>query len=371
MGTVRSFRIRVPEEQLVDMRERLTRTRWPDAVVDGWDHGADVAYLRDLCASWVRDFDWRAQESRLNELPQFIAQVDDAAIHFVHYRHASATATPLLMLHGWPSSFLQMMPTAALLVGGFHLVVASLPGYGFSDRPTEPGMSVRRQGDLLHRLMVDELGYQRYGVRGSDLGAGVAQQMAIAHPDAVIGLHVGGTMPWVTHVPDDLSEAEGAFIANVERWRETEMAYAQMHASKPQTVAVALNDSPAGLAAWIVEKLRRWSDCDGDVEQAFGRHDLLTHLTIYWVTETIASSIRLYLETVRDADMGWGPPTVPVAMAMPPADMFPTPREWVERQGPIARWTELSRGGHFPDWEVPDEMAADITSFFADLSTER
>jgi pimeloyl-ACP methyl ester carboxylesterase len=165
------------------------------------------------------------------------------------------------------------------------------------------------------------------------------------------------------------TDAERVFVAEAERWRDSEMAYAQLHATKPQTVAVGLNDSPAGLAAWIVEKFRRWSDCDGDVERAFSRDDLLTNLTLYWVTETIGSSIRLYLETVRDPDMAWGHPSVPVAMAMPPADMFPTPREWVERQGPVARWTDLSRGGHFPEWEVPEEIADDITAFFDEVIT--
>ena len=220
---------------------------------------------------------------------------------------------------------------------------------------------------LFHALMTDVLGYRRYGVRGSDLGAAIAAQLAMKNPDAVAGVHTGGTNPWLGDVPDDLSPAEQEYIANARRWQQEEMAYAQLHSSRPQTLAYALNDSPVGLAAWLVEKLRRWSDCDGSVETAFPKDDLLTVVTLYWATETISSSMRLYYETVRDQGGGWAETTVPTAYAMPPRDMFPTPREWVERSGRIDRWTELSRGGHFPEWEVPDELGADMRAFFAPL----
>jgi hypothetical protein len=191
MAPVSSFTIDVPEAQLVDLRERLRRTRWTDAVVDGWDQGADVRYVRELCMSWAEEFDWRAQEARLNGFPHRMARVDDVAIHFVHQRAGSHPVMPVLMLHGWPSSFLQMLPVVPMLADRFDLVIPSLPGFGFSGRPTRPGMSVRHIGELFHGLMTDVLGYERYGVRGSDLGAGVAQQMAIAHPDEVLGLHTG------------------------------------------------------------------------------------------------------------------------------------------------------------------------------------
>ena len=246
------------------------------------------------------------------------------------------------------------------------MVAASLPGYGFSDRPAEPGVGVARMAELFARLMGEELGYARYGARGSDLGAGVIGQLALARPASLLGIHVGGTNPWLGEVPDDLSEAERQFVADARRWSQQEMAYAMEHASKPQTLAYGLNDSPAGLAAWLVEKFRAWSDCGGDLERAFAKDDLLTNLTIYWATGTINSSIRLYYESARNPG-AWGRAEVPTAMAMPPRDMFPTPRAWAERTSRIDRWTVLPSGGHFPEWEVPGPLAEDIRAFFRPL----
>jgi pimeloyl-ACP methyl ester carboxylesterase len=371
------FTIAIPQATLNDLRDRIARTRWPDEVADaGWDYGTNRAYLRQLMDYWQREFDWRAQEARLNAFPQFRATVAGVGIHFIHARGTGPAPLPLLMLHGWPSSFVQMLKIIPLLAdpsahGGdpadsFDVIAASLPGYGFSDRPTARGMSVAKMADLFHTLLTEELGYARYAVRGSDLGAGVISQMALAHPEAVIGLHTGGTNPYIGQVPGDLTEEEQQFVANAQQWMQTEMAYAMEHSSKPQTLAYALNDSPAGMAAWIIEKFRRWSDCDGDLESVFTKDELLTNLTIYWATETINSSMRLYYETARDPGR-WGQAAVPMASAMPPHDMFPTPRSWVERGGGLARWTVLPKGGHFPEWEVPEPLAEDIRAFFRPL----
>lgn len=375
--TVQPFTIAIPQQTLDDLRDRLVRTRWPDEVANaGWDYGTNRAYLRQLMDYWQRGFDWRAQEARLNAFPQFRATVDGISIHFIHARGTGPNPMPLLMLHGWPSSFVQMLKIIPLLAdpgahGGdpadsFDVITASLPGYGFSDRPIARGMSVARTADLFHMLMTEELGYARYAVRGSDLGAGVISQMALAHPEMVIGLHTGGTNPYIGQVPDDLTEEERQFVTNAQQWMQTEMAYAMEHSSKPQTLAYALNDSPAGMAAWIIEKFRRWSDCDGDLESVFTKDELLTNLTIYWVTETINSSMRLYYETVRDPGRR-GQVSVPTASAMPPHDMFPTPRSWVERGGRLNRWTVLPKGGHFPEWEVPGPLAEDMRAFFRPL----
>jgi pimeloyl-ACP methyl ester carboxylesterase len=221
---------------------------------------------------------------------------------------------------------------------------------------------------IFHALMSGTLGFKRYAIRGGDLGAGVLNQMALMYPESVIGTHAGGTYPWVDfdHLPENLTPREIEFVANVKKWRSEEMAYAMLHTSKPQTLAYALNDSPAGLAAWIVEKFRRWSDCNGNVESRFTKDELLTNLTIYWATGTINSSMRLYYESMRDTGL-WGKNSVPNALLMSSRDLFPTPREWVERQGSPFRYTEIDRGGHFLEWEEPELVARDIKEFFMSL----
>jgi pimeloyl-ACP methyl ester carboxylesterase len=214
---------------------------------------------------------------------------------------------------------------------------------------------------------MDTLGYPRFAARGSDLGAGVLQQLALAHPDRLVALHLSGTNPWLGWVPDDLTEDERAFVEAARQWNATEMAYAQEHSTKPQTLAYGLTDSPAGLAAWVLEKFRAWSDCGGDLDSVYDRDDLLTNLTVYWVTGTIASSIRLYHETARSTSAAWGRVEVPTGMAMSGADMFPTPRSWAERSYRVTHWTDLPRGGHFLEWEVPDLVVEDLRAFFRPL----
>lgn len=377
MDAVQPFRIDVPQATLDDLRRRLAETRWPDEVAGaGWDYGADIGYLKALAAYWEHGFDWRAQEAALNRLAQFQADVGGLPLHYVHERGQGPDPLPIVLLHGWPSTFWQMTRIVPLLAdparyGGdaadaFDVVVPSLPGYGFSGRPAERGVGVARVAEMLAELLADRLGYRRVALRGSDLGAGVAQQLALSHPELVVGLHLSGTNPYVGPVPDDLTPAEQRFIADAQRWGREEMAYAMEQATKPQTLACGLNDSPAGLAAWIVEKFRRWSDCDGDVERRFSKDDLLTNLTIYWATETIGSSVRLYYESVRNPGR-WARVEVPTAILMSTKDMFPTPREWAERTYHVTRWTEASRGGHFLEWEEPELVSEDVKSFFRPL----
>jgi pimeloyl-ACP methyl ester carboxylesterase len=375
--SVKPYEVRVPQATLDDLRERLAATRWPDEVSDsGWDYGANPQYMRDLVGYWLEAFDWRMQEERINAFDHFRAEVDGFGIHYVHERGRGENPVPLLALHGWPGSFYQMLKVVPLLAdpgahGGdpedsFDVVAPSLPGYGFSDRPKERGMSASRVAELLHKLMTEELGYERYATRASDLGAGISQQLALSHPESLLGLHHNGTNPYVGEIPDDLTEAEKEFVQRAQFWGFAEMAYAMEHSSKPQTLAYGLNDSPAGLAAWIIEKFWRWSDNDGDLEGRFTKDELLANLTIYWATQTIDSSIRLYYETARDPG-SWGRVEVPTAMMMSPKDMFPTPREWVERSYNIARWTDIDRGGHFLEWEEPELVAADARAFFRPL----
>jgi pimeloyl-ACP methyl ester carboxylesterase len=369
-----SFSISIPDSVLTDLRARLAQARLPPAVTDsGWNYGADHDAIRELLAAW-RGFDWRAFEARLNALPHFLTEIEGERLHVIHARGKGANPIPLLLLHGWPSSIVQFMDIIPLLTDpalradgtsvSFDVVAVSLPGYGFSGQPRAPGMNVRRIGALIHRLMTEHLGYARYAGRGSDLGAGVLQQMALAHPDAFIGLHLSGTNPFVAFQPDDMTTEEKAFVARAGQWMQSEMAYAMLHSTKPQTVAFALNDSPAGLAAWIFEKFHAWTDRQDDVLGRYGLDKLLGNLTIYWATQSIGSSMRLYAETARDQGANWGRVAVPTAMLMSPHDMFPTPRKWAERFYNVTRWIEIDRGGHFLEWEEPMLVARDIAATF-------
>ncbi len=372
-GTAQPFAVNISDETLSDLHQRLAETRWPDEVEGaGWAYGTNLDYLQELVSYWQDGFDWRAQEARINSFNNFMADVDGTNIHFIHELGEGENALPVLVLHGWPSSFVQMLDLIPLLTtpdeGGlsFDVVVPSLVGYGFSEIPNEPGMSVAKMADLFHKLMTETLGYERYAVRGSDLGAGVIQQMALRYPDEMIGVHLSGTNPYVAQVPDDLTEAEQTFVQNAQAWYGQEMAYAMEQSSYPQTLAYGLNDSPAGLAAWMIEKFRAWSDNDGDLESAFTKDELLTNLTIHWATQTINSSMRLYYETARDPGQ-FGRVEVPTGMLMTDKDMFPTPREWAERSYNVVHWTPISVGGHFLEWEEPELVAADMRAFFASL----
>ena len=372
---VKPFTIDLPQADLDDLNRRLELTRWPDQMDGaGWDYGTDPHYLRELVAYWRDGFDWRAQERRLNAFPQFTATVDDVNLHFVHQRGSGPNPTPILLLHGWPSSFVQMLDLVPLLAnpaahGGdpadsFDVVVASLPGYGFSSSPTDRPMSLTRMGELLHTLMTGELGYDRYGIRAGDIGAGVQSQMALAQPEAITGIHLTGSH--VPFVPDDLSGAEQEYLDANDEWEKTEGAYGHQHRTKPQTLAASLNDSPTGLAAWIVEKFRAWSDCDGDVERCYTKDELLTNVSVYWFTQTINSSIRVYRDGFGpDARMGI--PDVPTGHLMGHEQIPNAPQEWTRRFYRIDRYIESDRGGHFMEWEQPEIVAGDLREFFRDL----
>jgi pimeloyl-ACP methyl ester carboxylesterase len=375
--TARPFTVDIPRNVIEDLKVRIAATRLPDQLAGtGWSYGTDTAYLADLLKYWRTEYDWSAEQARLNAFDHFKADIDGLDIHFVHATSERADAIPLLMLHGWPSSFVQMLDIIPMLTTpdgdgpAFHVVAASLPGYGFSGIPTDPGMSPGAIAPYMHKLMTDVLGYQRYGVRSSDLGAGVAAMMAGRYGEAMIGSHTGGTNPYLQGpIPDNLSGDEQAFVQNAQTWMQQEMAYAMLHSSKPQTVAVALNDSPAGLASWVVEKFWRWTDNDGTIESAIDRDGLLTNLTIYWATQTIGSSMRLYAEAARAQD-GWAMPQVPVGYLMPSKDLFKTPRSWIERQGPVRHWTVSEEGGHFMEWEQPRIVADDLRTFFGSLQDQ-
>lgn len=357
------FRAAIPSDVLGDLSARLMRTRWPDQVGEqNWRQGTELSFLKRLCDHWADGFDWRAAEARLNALPQFRTAVEGVGLHLVHARSEMPDAVPLLLLNGWPSSifeYLDVIPQ--LTAAGFHVVAPALPGYGFSDRPTEPGMNGTRIAALFAALM-GKLGYERFLAHGSDWGSLVVDRMRRQHPDRLLGVHISNVHSNYPP-PQDPRPEEQAFLGNAQGWQFAEGAYALIQGTKPQTLSYGLNDSPAGLAAWVVEKFRAWSD--GDIEQTYGLDGLCANLTLYWATETIGSSVRLYAEVFSDPGMRVPPErgTVPVGVIVFPKDILPAPRAWGERWFNVVHWTEAPRGGHFGAWEEPELFVQDLRAF--------
>ena len=381
---IEPFRIAVPDAVLADLRERLARTRFPDEIPgSGWTYGTNLAYLRDLVAYWRDRFDWRAAEVRLNAFPQFRARVADLGIHFIHQRGVGPAPLPLVVTHGWPGSVAEFVDIIGPLTdparhGGdpadaFDVVAPSMPGYGFSDHPREPGMEPERIAALWVELMRG-LGYRRFGAQGGDWGAMVTTYLGARHADAVLGIHLNMVLalPENRQNPDltGVTQDEMIDLMHAQHFLKEETGYQRIQGTKPQTLAYALNDSPAGLAAWIVEKFRTWSDCGGDVDRCFTRDELLTTITLYWVTGAIGSSFWPYYARQHE---GWNLPgerrvEVPMAYLSFPRDILHPPRALAERAfGNIQRWTEHPRGGHFAALEEPEALAAVVRAFFRPL----
>jgi len=383
---VEPFSVAVDEGALDDLRARIRRTRLPEtAPGERWSQGTDRDWLDGVLGYWAGGFDWRAAERELNRFAHYRARIGDAVVHFVHERARHGGGIPLILGHGWPSCFAELLPLIPMLtdpaghgISGpeFDVVIPSLPGYGFSSRPAVAGgVTYRYVAGLWHDLM-HGLGYDRYGAGGGDFGAGIATFMAMDNPEPLIGLHLTNLelAPWTGPGSRPLSAAEQAYLAQADRWDQTERAANAIQSTKPQTLGYALNDSPAGLAAWILEKWRSWSDCHGDLESAFSRDFLLTVVTLYWVTSTITSSMRDYHDNRRWQGEPWlGPDDfarAPAAVAVFPHMLVPEgepPREWAERLYDIRRWTVMPRGGHFAAAEQPELVARDIAAFFATL----
>jgi pimeloyl-ACP methyl ester carboxylesterase len=384
-GTVEPFRIELPEDVLRDLRERISSTRWPDEIAaSGWEYGTNLEYLRELLEYWRSGFDWRAQEEYLNSFPQFRASVDGLRLHFLHERGRGPEPVPILVVHGWPSTFFEMSKLVPLLADpeshgedpadSFDVVVPSLPGCGFSERPRESGMHKTRMAELFAKLMSETLGYEWFAARGGDIGAGVVTLLALDYSERLIGIHLSDVYrPYLGPGARHFTDAERKFFEEERVWMEKEGAYDHLQATKPQTLGYGLNDSPAGLAAWIVEKYRSWSDCGGEIERRFSKDEILTQLTIYRATETINPANRLYFERDRHP-RPLGPDDrvrVPTAVTVFPGDIDKPPREWAERVYDVSRWTEMPRGGHFAAFEEPELLAQDIREFFRPLRSPR
>jgi microsomal epoxide hydrolase len=374
---IRPYRITIPESQLDDLNRRLDATRWPDEAPGvGWSHGIPLSYLRELAGYWRTRYDWRAQEARLNSFPQFRTEIDGHDVHFLHVRSAVPDALPLVLTHGWPGSIVEFLDVIGPLTdpaahGGdpadaFHVVVPTLPGFGFSG-PTPGGWSVKRVAPAWAELM-RRLGYDRYAAHGSDFGAGVSRELGLIDPEHLVAVHLTQIFSaTVTAENADMSEpAERRAVEQGYRYEYELGAYGMLQASRPQTLAYALTDSPVGQLGWIAERFKDWTDSTDVPEDAVDRDALLTNVMVYWLNGTAGSSARYY----RDGAENWGQPdppsTVPTAVAVLPHDIGSPVRRIAERTNKIVRWTEFDRGGHFAAMEEPDLVVADLRAAMRD-----
>ncbi len=375
---VRPFTIEIPEADLDDLRHRLSRTRWPDELPgSGWDHGVPLGYLKDLAGYWRSSYDWRAQEARLNAFPQFTTTIDGQNIHFLHVRSPETDALPLLLTHGWPGSVAEFLNVVGPLSdpGGhgadpadaFHLVIPAMPGFGFSGPTHERGWNVGRTAKAWAELM-RRLGYARYGAQGGDLGALLSPELGHADPDRVVGVHVNaataGFIPWGDVDAEQLAtftDVENARLERMRKFLSEGSGYFQMQATRPQTLAYSLTDSPAGQLAWIVDKFNEWTH--GPLEEAVERDEILTHVMFYWLTGTAGSAARLYYENMHaEADWGRPPSSTPVGVAAFAEDI--PIRRYGEQSNNIVHWSDFERGGHFAAIEAPDLLVTDVREFF-------
>ena len=378
----RPFTLTVPDPEIVDLRSRLARTRFPDrAPGEAWAYGADPDYLRTLCAYWRDGFDWRAQEAALNAFPQFKAALDGVDLHYLHVPGQGPNSCPLLLMHGWPGSvfeFIDILPrlTDPARFGGdprdaFTVIAPSLPGYGLSFEPGQQRFGIEEIADRMHELMTGVLGYQRYAAQGGDFGGFTASRLGYAHPAPLIGIHLNGlAIQRDRPPPPNPTPEEQSYFENVAIWLKEETGYQWIQGTKPQTLAFSLTDSPAGLAAWITEKFRTWSDCGGDIENAISRDRLLANISLYWFTGAIGSSFWPYYARIHG---NWPIPPggtigVPTGYCAFPKEIVQAPRSIAETvYTNIRRWTPMPRGGHFAAMEQPEALADEIRAFFRPL----
>lgn len=379
---IHPFRISIDDAQIADLKQRLAQTRWPSKMSNvGWAMGMSSEFLRSLAEYWLHRFDWRRIESSLNGLPQFQAETDSGMIHFAHVRSGVPGAIPIVLTHGWPGHFAEFRNVAEMLARpagcgqaaneAFDVVIPSLPGYAFSAPPERPGTDVFAIADQWAALM-GALGYPRFMAHGGDIGASVSTALGLRHPECLLGIHLnyipGSFQP---HIADlaELSAEETQFLKRRASWFDAEGGYSHVQGTKPDVLAPGLNDSPVGLAAWVIDKFRSWSDCNGDVLARFTFDELLTAVCLYWFTRSMPSAIRLYWEIRRKPlrFCAGERVAVPIAVAHFPNEIPIPPRRYVERGYNVTRWTEMKRGGHFAALEEPEALAEDIRSFSAEF----
>ena len=373
---IEPFRIDVPDEQLADLKDRLGRTRWPEReLVEDWSQGVPLAYVQDVCDYWANTYNWRERETSLNRFDQFMADVNGMDIHLIHVRSAEPSAIPILITHGWPGSVVEFHKVIEPLSdpvahGGnaadaFHVVCPSLPGYGFSGKPTEHGWGVEKIADCWAELMTG-LGYDRFGAQGGDWGAAVTSALGSRHPDRCIGIHLNMVMRGQRPTDREPNEEELAALAAAKHYNDWDSGYSKQQSTRPQTLGYGLTDSPAGQAAWILEKFWAWTDCDGHPENALGRDEMLDNIMLYWLNAAAASSGRLYWESFQK--LAAMTVDVPTGIAKFPAEIIPPVRSWSEPvYSDIRQWTDMPAGGHFAAFEQPELFVNDVRAFFGPL----
>jgi pimeloyl-ACP methyl ester carboxylesterase len=392
LKNLESFKIEVPQETVDDLNDRLAKTRWTDEIENSdWQYGTNKTHLKELCDYWQNSFDWKKRQEYLNSFPQYKVTVDGVGIHFIHLKGEGENSIPLLLIHGYPDSYVRFLKIIPLLTKAddngvlFDVIVPSIPGYGFSDIPTEPGMNKKRIAELFVNLMTEELGYEKFAAHGGDWGGGITEQIALYHAEFLIGTHLTD-IPFEHGLAEhqDLSGSEKKYLEATKQWQQTEGAYAMIQSTKPQTLAYGLNDSPVGLAAWMIEKFHSWSDNDGNVENAFTKDELLTNITIYWATQTINSAFRLYNEAMQAMIGAMYNPLVklnpfektgnksevPAAFAIFPKDISSPPKKFAKRFFNVQQWTEMPNGGHFAALEEPELLAEDIRKFVTNVQKQ-
>ncbi len=376
MAEIRPFKIAAPDADLADLRRRILATRWPEAeVVDDWSQGIPLAYVQELAAYWADGYDWRVREAALNRFDQFITEIDGVDIHFIHQRSPHADAMPLIMTHGWPGSIVEFHkvieplsnPTAhgGKAEDAFHVICPTLPGYGFSGKPTQSGWGIERIAKTWAALM-ERLGYDRFGAQGGDWGAAVTTQIGRDGGQcAAIHLNMPLANP-TAQSRDNPSDDDRAALAAFNHYRDWDSGYSKQQSTRPQTLGYGLVDSPVGQLAWIMEKFWAWTDCDGHPENALGRDEMLDNVMLYWLTASAASSARLYWESFGKI-RGKGRVDVPTGVASFPKEIIRAPRNWCEVDYNITHWTTMERGGHFAAFEQPEAFTEDVRTFFATI----
>jgi pimeloyl-ACP methyl ester carboxylesterase len=373
---VTPFKVNISQADLEDLKLRIKMTRWPGEIKDSsWSMGTNLAYLKELCEYWADNYSWRKTEREINTYPNYIAEVDGYMIHFLHIKGKGKKSMPLIISHGWPGSFLEMMKMVPLLTNNkdfsFDLVIPSILGFGFSEKVDHPGCNSVLIADLWHKLMTG-LGYDRYGAQGGDVGSSISSWLTMRNPDHVIGLHlncISGSYKPYLKPGEALSPEVIEYQLKLADWFSREGAYISIQSSKPQTVSYGMNDSPAGLCSWLVEKFHSWSDNNGNLQSVISKEELLGNISLYWLTQTLPSSIRLYQENSK-APLAFNQEDfikTPVAFAHFPKELPTPPRSYIEKGYNIQRWTEMPRGGHFAAMEQPGLLSADLISFFSQL----
>ena len=379
--TLQKFQIQIADHKLEELSSRLSKTRWPDQLKDSdWERGMKKDYLQYLVDYWQNGYDWRSQEKELNCYSQFKSKIGGIDIHFIWEKGKGKNPTPIILTHGWPDSFLRYKKIINKLTdparfGGdpndsFDVIIPSLPGFGFSDKPEHNGNNNAHVAELWIKLMTEKLGYTKFAAAGGDIGSGVTRYMALNHPNLLIGIHLTdvGIIRDLLMAPDEskLSTAEITYKKTAQQWMAQEAGYISIQSTKPQTLSYGLSDSPVGTAAWILEKFRSWSDCNGQLENSYSKDELLTNVMIYWLTNTLSSSVNMYYENAHSLP-AMGKIEVPTGIALFAQDILLPPKEWTIKNLNIVQWTEMPRGGHFTAMEEPDLFVEDICKFYRQL----